>query len=55
MNKAPNPGPEDLSQQNSRQLDWKPTITAEIYLWLGYLVYMGIHRETRYSDYWKAP
>jgi hypothetical protein len=54
-NEAPDPGPEGPSQQNSRQLDWKPTTTAEIYLWLGYLVYMGIHRETRYSDYWKAP
>jgi hypothetical protein len=55
MNKAPDPGPEGLLQQNSRQLDWKLMITAEIYLWLGYLVYIGIYREIRYSNYWKAP
>jgi hypothetical protein len=54
-NEAPSPGPEGPPQQHSRQLDWKPTTISEIYLWLAYLIYIGIHRESRYSSHWEAP
>ena len=36
----------DLKEQ-SRLQDWKPTSAAEIYIWLGIMIYIGIHKESR--------
>ncbi|KAF5234960.1 hypothetical protein FOXYS1_15680 [Fusarium oxysporum] len=38
----------------SRLLAWKPTSTAEIYVWLATLIYMRIHKEPNIEDYWKV-
>ncbi|KFA55407.1 hypothetical protein S40293_10318 [Stachybotrys chartarum IBT 40293] len=35
--------------------DWRPVSASEIYLWLAILIYMGIHKESSFRDYWKAP
>lgn len=39
----------------ARLQSWVPTTVAEVYLWLGILIYMGIHKEIRLEDHWKAP
>ena len=31
---------------------WKPTSIAEIYIWLAIIVYIGINKQERLSDYW---
>ncbi|KEY74609.1 hypothetical protein S7711_05040 [Stachybotrys chartarum IBT 7711] len=35
--------------------DWRPVSASEIYLWLAILIYMGMHKESSFRDYWKAP
>ncbi|KAK4067110.1 uncharacterized protein Triagg1_7838 [Trichoderma aggressivum f. europaeum] len=32
---------------------WSPVSVDEIYLWIGILIYMGIHKEINIRDYWK--
>lgn len=34
---------------------WSPVSSAEIYIWLAILIYMGMHKESCFRDYWKAP
>ncbi|KAJ4264586.1 hypothetical protein NW764_16700 [Fusarium oxysporum] len=43
-----------LSEQ-SRILKWEGISTATAYVWLGVLIYLGIHREISLKDHWKAP
>ncbi|KJZ68721.1 hypothetical protein HIM_11887 [Hirsutella minnesotensis 3608] len=38
----------------SRRLNWTPTTSGEVYLWLAALIYIGIHRERRIQDHWKT-
>jgi hypothetical protein len=49
-NEAPGPKPEE----GSRQKHWKPTSVEEVYVWIGILIYMTLHKEFRYEDHWKA-
>lgn len=42
------------TQPYARTVKWKATTTAEVYLFLGILIYMEIHIENRMEDYWKA-
>ena len=39
-------------QRRSRDHDWVPTTKGELYLFLGILVYMGVHPEPRLEMYW---
>lgn len=39
----------------ARLRKWKPTFVEEIYLWLGIVIHIGIHRDIRIQDYWKVP
>jgi hypothetical protein len=39
-------------QRHSRENQWRPTSAEEIYLFLGILIYMGIHHETNMKRYW---
>jgi len=48
------PGPVGPFQKKSRKNEWRPTSVAEVYLWLALMIYMGIHRETRYKDHWST-
>ena len=34
---------------------WSPVSLSEIYIWIALLIYMGIHKESSFKDYWKAP
>ncbi|KAK7592463.1 hypothetical protein V3481_007079 [Fusarium oxysporum f. sp. vasinfectum] len=43
-----------LSKQ-SRILKWEGISTATAYVWLGVLIYLGIHREISIKDHWKSP
>jgi hypothetical protein len=40
--------------RGSHQNHWKSTSVAEIYIWIGILIYMTLHKESRYEDYWKV-
>ncbi|KAK1840386.1 hypothetical protein CCHR01_16995 [Colletotrichum chrysophilum] len=40
------------AQQHSRNSKWRPTSTEEIYLFLGILIYMGLHSESQIDRYW---
>lgn len=40
--------------EQSRLYAWKPTTAAEVYIWHGILIYMGIHSETTVEDHWKT-
>ncbi|KAF1960175.1 hypothetical protein CC80DRAFT_582566 [Byssothecium circinans] len=40
--------------KNSRVHSWKNTSVDEIYLFLGILIYMGIHCESKISRYWST-
>jgi hypothetical protein len=33
---------------------WEPTSLPEIYIWLAILIYIGIHKESSFRNYWKA-
>jgi hypothetical protein len=48
------PAPEGPFLQHSRNEQWRETSVAEVYLWLATLIYMGIHKESRFEDYWKT-
>ncbi|KAK7570691.1 hypothetical protein V3481_019237 [Fusarium oxysporum f. sp. vasinfectum] len=41
--------------KQSRILKWESISTATAYVWLGVLIYLGIHREISLKDHWKAP
>jgi hypothetical protein len=41
--------------KHSRILKWEGISTATAYVWLGVVIYLGIHREISIKDYWKAP
>ncbi|KAI8710615.1 hypothetical protein NCS52_01561800 [Fusarium sp. LHS14.1] len=40
--------------EKSRLRAWKPTTAAEIYIWLGILIYIGVHGEIAVEDHWKT-
>ena len=39
----------------SRAWDWRPMVLSEAYGYLGIRIYMGIHKEDGFPDYWKPP
>jgi hypothetical protein len=39
----------------SRILKWEGLSTATAYIWLGIIIYLGIHREITIRDHWKSP
>ncbi|KFA78646.1 hypothetical protein S40288_10375 [Stachybotrys chartarum IBT 40288] len=39
---------------NAQIKDWEPVFITEIYIWLAILIYMGMHKESGFRDYWKA-
>ncbi|KAM6513535.1 hypothetical protein FALCPG4_18959 [Fusarium falciforme] len=41
--------------ERSRLRTWKPTTAAEVYVWLGILIYIGVHSEITVQDHWKTP
>ncbi|RKK10605.1 hypothetical protein BFJ66_g16165 [Fusarium oxysporum f. sp. cepae] len=41
--------------EHSRILKWEGISTSTAYVWLGVLIYLGIHREITIKDHWKAP
>ncbi|KAF4963096.1 hypothetical protein FSARC_8869 [Fusarium sarcochroum] len=42
-------------KEHSRILQWDGISTATAYIWLGVMIYLGIHREISIKDHWKAP
>lgn len=34
---------------------WVPTCAAELYVFMGFLIYIGLHPEAHSSDYWREP
>ncbi|KFA55625.1 hypothetical protein S40293_10059 [Stachybotrys chartarum IBT 40293] len=43
------------NHSEDHQGQWKPTSVSEIYIWVAVLIYMSLHAEKRYQDYWRAP
>ena len=41
--------------KHSRILRWEGLSTATAYVWIGILIYLGIHRENSIEDHWKSP
>ncbi|KAI8683287.1 Piggybac transposable element-derived protein 4 [Fusarium sp. Ph1] len=41
--------------KNARLRAWQGTSVAEVYLWLGVLIYMGIHKERTIQSHWGTP
>ncbi|KAK0367484.1 hypothetical protein CLIM01_15159, partial [Colletotrichum limetticola] len=41
-------------KKHSRSLKWKSVTVDEVYLFLGILIYMGLHPETKISKYWST-
>jgi hypothetical protein len=41
--------------ERSQLLAWEGISTAQIYVWLGMLIYIGIHKERKLRSHWKAP
>jgi hypothetical protein len=41
--------------KHSRILQWEGLSTTTAYVWIGILIYLGIHRENSIKDYWKSP
>jgi hypothetical protein len=41
--------------KHSRILQWEGLSTATAYVWIGILIYLGIHRENSIEDHWKSP
>jgi hypothetical protein len=39
----------------SQLLAWEEISTSQIYIWLGLLIYVGIHKERKLRSHWKAP
>jgi hypothetical protein len=50
----PGPGPAIKSGQHRRGDQWTDTSVAEICVWIGILIYMSLHKEYRFQDYWTA-
>jgi hypothetical protein len=42
-------------KEHSRILKWEGISTSTAYVWIGILIYLGIHREISIKDHWKAP
>lgn len=42
-------------EEYSRLLAWEGISCAQIYVWLGILIYLGIHKERTIPSHWKAP
>ncbi|KAF4448031.1 PiggyBac transposable element-derived protein 4 [Fusarium austroafricanum] len=42
-------------EQTSRILDWDGLSSSQVYIWLGMLIYLGIHRENAIEDHWNTP
>ncbi|KFA69585.1 hypothetical protein S40285_08734 [Stachybotrys chlorohalonatus IBT 40285] len=38
-----------------RQGLWKATTTGKIYIWVGIMIYISLHTEKRFQDYWRTP
>jgi len=53
-NEGRKPGPIGPDLPQARRLSWTDTTVEEVYLWIATLIYMGIHTEKRYQDYWKT-
>ena len=47
-------GPIGPDLPHARRQDWTDTTIEEVYIWIGTLIYMGIHSEKKYQDYWKT-
>lgn len=41
--------------KHARLRQWKETSVEEIYLWLGILIHIGIHKEPRIRNHWEIP
>jgi hypothetical protein len=41
--------------QHSRILQWEGISTATAYIWLGIMIYQGIHRDSSIKDHWHSP
>ncbi|KAJ0131739.1 Uncharacterized protein HZ326_25165 [Fusarium oxysporum f. sp. albedinis] len=41
--------------EHSRILKWEGISTSTAYVWLGVVIYLGIHREITIKDHWRAP
>jgi hypothetical protein len=41
--------------EHSRILKWEGISTSTAYVWLGVVIYLGIHREISIKDHWRAP
>jgi hypothetical protein len=54
-NEGPEPGPAGPPSRRSRKLRWTPTSSAEIYLFLAILIYVGNHKESEISSFWRIP
>lgn len=50
------PSPSDNRHPENTQKDiWKPVTVDEIYLWLGVIIYLGIHPEKAIKSHWVVP
>ncbi|MCW7072271.1 MAG: transposase [Methanophagales archaeon] len=54
-NQGSRAGPVGPDLPHARRQNWTDTTVEEVYIWIGTLIYMGIHPEKRYQDYWKTP
>ncbi|KAM5529290.1 hypothetical protein FOXYSP1_17134 [Fusarium oxysporum f. sp. phaseoli] len=41
-------------KDGSRLQKWTRLKVSDVYIWLGILIYIGLHKETRIEDYWKT-
>jgi hypothetical protein len=41
--------------KGSRIQDWEGLTSPEVYVWIGILIYLGIHREKSIRSHWNAP
>lgn len=53
-NEGPIPGPYGPPSKHSSKNAWTPISIEEVYVWIGILIYIGIHKETRLEDHWKT-
>jgi hypothetical protein len=40
---------------SSRILGWEGLSSSQVYIWLGVLIYLGVHRERAIEDHWSTP
>jgi hypothetical protein len=52
--KVTNRGP-PLEPGQRPQIRWNGTSVPEVYLWIGYLLYMDLHSARHFEDYWDGP